>query len=317
MDKDDYTLKVYVRHEKRDILDKLSDLPMTLSTKLSTPVSLDIYASHAQASLGSGKKSTVVNVAKGASIPLYITAPNVNEKHTKHAGQGQYLQGTVTFSKDDLGRKADVYPVRYILNEPAVKKDKSKTNGKKGDGSLAESIAEQKVSWVGKLDPLSDEATKLFDSLKKDEVAHQGQLRLARITAFALERKNLETVDKKAAKEVVDLAAEIQDLIKEDDLLLFYGTKYDSRVEAADIKKDMEKNRNILIEALGKKGMAQCALGNLEEATEILFKLLKFTDITDSKIVAFAVVHAEQMQHYARAINWFKANWRPNPTRLS
>ena len=107
-------------------------------------------------------------------------------------------------------------------------------------------------------------------------------------SAFAIDRKiDLESIDQKIVQEIIDLAVEIQDLIKEEDILLFYGTKFDARPDASDIKKDMEKNRNILIEALAKKGIAQCAQGNTDEATETLFKLLKFTDITDSKVIFF------------------------------
>ena len=107
-------------------------------------------------------------------------------------------------------------------------------------------------------------------------------------SAFAIDRKmDLESIDQKVVQEIIDLAGEIQELIKEEDILLFYGTKFDARPDASDIKKDMEKNRNILIEALAKKGIAQCAQGNTDEATETLFKLLKFTDITDSKVIFF------------------------------
>ena len=109
-------------------------------------------------------------------------------------------------------------------------------------------------------------------------------------SAFAIDRKvDLEGIDQKIIQEIIELAVEIQGLIKEEDILLFYGTKFDARPDASDIKKDMEKNRNILIEALAKKGIAQCAQGNTDEATETLFKLLKFTDITDSKVIFFLV----------------------------
>ena len=63
------------------------------------------------------------------------------------------------------------------------------------------------------------------------------------ISAFAIDRKvDLESIDKKIAEQIVDLANEIQDLIKEDEILLFYGTKYDARQDASEIKKDMEKS---------------------------------------------------------------------------
>ena len=155
---------------------------MTISFKLSSPVSLDSYSSFTQASL-SGKKSSNINVNKGATVPVYLSASNISEKHTKHAVLGQYLSGTVTFSKDEFGKKADVYPLRYILNE-APKKDKNKSNNNKKNENpgFKESLAEQKSSWVAKMDPYSDESVQLYESLKEEGVVNQASLRLAKIS---------------------------------------------------------------------------------------------------------------------------------------
>lgn len=316
-DKDDYSIKVFIRHDKKEMLDKMVDLPMTIASKLSSPLTVDIYGSQNQAMI-SGKKCSNLNINKGASVPIFLTAPSVNEKYTKHAGVGQYLQGSITFAKDEAGKKSDVYTIRYVLNETA-KKDKNKNSGssKKKEENFNEAMAEQKINWIGKLEPNSDEALKLFEALKKDEIANQAQLRLARISAFAIDRKvDLESIDKNVMKQVIELADEIQDLIKEEEILLFYGTKFDARPDAGDIKKDMEKNRNILIESLAKKGIALCAQGNIDEATETLFKLLKFTDITDSKVIMFAIVHAEQLQHNARAIKLIQNQLETKPNSI-
>jgi hypothetical protein len=67
------------------------------------------------------------------------------------------------------------------LNETA-KKDKNKNSGKKADANFNESMAEQKINWIGKLEPNSEEALTMFEALKKDEIANQAQLRLARIS---------------------------------------------------------------------------------------------------------------------------------------
>ena len=115
-----------------------------------------------------------------------MTTPNINEKYTKHAGMGQYLQGSVSFVKDEFGKKADTYSIKYVLNENA-KKDKNKSSSKKDTPSFAESMAEQKINWIGKMDPNSDEGTKMFEELKKDEAANQAQLRLARISGNLIE----------------------------------------------------------------------------------------------------------------------------------
>ena len=40
-----------------------------------------------------GKKCSSLTIQQGFTTPIYMTSPNVNEKYTKHAGIGQYLQG--------------------------------------------------------------------------------------------------------------------------------------------------------------------------------------------------------------------------------
>ena len=105
--KDDHVLKVYVRHERRDLLDSLQDLPMTISFKLSSPISLDCYNSFTQASIF-GKKSSTISVPKGSTVPIYLASANVSDKYTKHAALGQFLSGTITFTKDELGKKMTI-----------------------------------------------------------------------------------------------------------------------------------------------------------------------------------------------------------------
>lgn len=83
-------LKAYVRHDHKEILDKLVDLPMTLTSKLASAVNVDVFGSLSQACTGA-KKLTGMNVPKGSSVPVFLIAPVVNDKHLKHATVGHYL----------------------------------------------------------------------------------------------------------------------------------------------------------------------------------------------------------------------------------
>ena len=100
--KDEYTLRAHVRHEKREVLEKMMDLPLALGVKLSSAVSLDYYTSFAQASTG-GKKASSLTLHPNKTLPIFITAPSWNDKHVKGAMVGQYLRGTMTLSKVRLG----------------------------------------------------------------------------------------------------------------------------------------------------------------------------------------------------------------------
>lgn len=77
MEKGDYTLKMHIRHDKKELLDRLIEMPLLLNQKLNTPISLDVYANHSQAIVG-GKKMVAASIPPGHVLPLYI-APMSNE----------------------------------------------------------------------------------------------------------------------------------------------------------------------------------------------------------------------------------------------
>lgn len=68
---------MHVRHEKRELLDRLTEMPMLLTQKLGTQVNLDIYASQSQALVG-GKKMVSASIPPGHTMPFYIS-PLSNE----------------------------------------------------------------------------------------------------------------------------------------------------------------------------------------------------------------------------------------------
>lgn len=77
IEKGDYILKMQVRHEKRELLERLTEMPILLTQKLSSQITLDVYASQSQAIIG-GKKMVAASIPPGHILPLYI-APLTNE----------------------------------------------------------------------------------------------------------------------------------------------------------------------------------------------------------------------------------------------
>lgn len=71
---------MHVRHDKKDLLEKLSDLPMLISQKLSTPISLDVYAHLSQALVNGKKMGSILLYPDGCIMPIYI-APLNNERY--------------------------------------------------------------------------------------------------------------------------------------------------------------------------------------------------------------------------------------------
>ena len=68
-----------IRHEKRDILERVRDIGILLFRKLPAAISLDIYTSWANA-LSNGKKMPAsLSLVKGGITPLFVT-PLPDEK---------------------------------------------------------------------------------------------------------------------------------------------------------------------------------------------------------------------------------------------
>jgi tripeptidyl-peptidase-2 len=74
---------------------------------------------------------------------------------SKGATLGSYLQGTITFCKDEIGKKVDVYTFKFVLSEPAKK---SVNQNNKVDKELTtkwheykKAMRDLKCSWLAKL----------------------------------------------------------------------------------------------------------------------------------------------------------------------
>lgn len=78
LNKGEYTIKVQIRHEKKDLLEKVNEATLTVNFKLSSSVSLDIFSSYKAALLGE-KKITSLTVPASRSVPFYV-APLSTEK---------------------------------------------------------------------------------------------------------------------------------------------------------------------------------------------------------------------------------------------
>ena len=276
LEKGDYIAKVNIRQEKKELVERFTDTPLLVSSKLSSPVSLDVYSNHPSAQSG-GKKITSTTLQPGTITPIYI-APAVLEKYCKGANLGQYLQGTALFASDEIGKKVDVYPFKYILPDAGKKKDKSKDKDKKKEDIEAykEALRDCKISWLSKLGDKS-----LYDELMKAG-EHVLQVHIAMLNFL----QNAES-DAKSWKAILEEAEAAIKCVEQKGLLAWLGMKSDTSDNASELKKDMEKMKNNLVEALAAKGEALLELGDKEKESDLLTvytDLAKYIDVTDNKV---------------------------------
>lgn len=76
--KGEYTIRVQVRHEKKELLEKVNEATLTVALKLSNPLNLEVFGTYKSALLND-KKITSCTVPALRQLPFYI-APLSNEK---------------------------------------------------------------------------------------------------------------------------------------------------------------------------------------------------------------------------------------------
>lgn len=74
----DYVIRLQVRHEKKDLLEKVNEATLLATFKLANSFSLDMYTSYRAAILGE-KKLTACIISSAKTVPIYV-APLSNDK---------------------------------------------------------------------------------------------------------------------------------------------------------------------------------------------------------------------------------------------
>jgi len=314
LEKGDYVVRLHVRHERSDLLEKLTDLPLTVMTRLSQEVKVDIFSSF-NALVTGGKKASSVTLSQGAIHPLYLAAPSLTDKNLKSLGlsAGQALIGTLSFAKDEQVRKADSYPLRVVITELPCKKRTTNTSvdekkESKSYNDYTEAVRDLQTAWIPKLD--SESSEKVYQDVLGSHPDHLAA-QLSRLQALDAGKAEghwimgdrpsiIGGAANRAA--VIDLAKSIIAAVDTPLLLAFYGTKTDTRSDANKIKTQMDKQRNILLESLSRQGTALCAdlltiptaersQEAIETVDQVAMDILKFVEPTDSKVNGFFSVY--------------------------
>ncbi|KAI5645058.1 tripeptidyl peptidase II domain-containing protein [Phthorimaea operculella] len=301
LEKGDYTLRLNVRHENKSLLEKLQELPVIIQQRLPTPISVDVYCSQPQAITG-GKKFSSASLSSGTLLPLYFTsvpADKVGSRSTLTIGHT--LSGTVTFAKDELGRKVDTYGLQYVICEPPKRnnnnKDKDKT---KPHDDYMEAVKEFTTNWLSKLD--GDKLEQTYEEMVEKFPGYLGA-HIAYLHALdsPTDAKKLPHADIEPdvttawCEQLITISEKVIKQIDQEKLLAYLGMKNDTRSDASKIKQEQEKQKGYLIDALCRKGTALCRLRALAQSNSAKEKisdalqnnlndLLKFTDLTDTKV---------------------------------
>lgn len=99
IEKGDYIVKLFIRHDSIETLEKQKDISLYVRHTISGSLSQDIYLTHNSVIKSSGKKSGSERLLKNNEITYYInTIPD--DKLPKGAANGHFLSGDLSFFKD-------------------------------------------------------------------------------------------------------------------------------------------------------------------------------------------------------------------------
>lgn len=318
LDKGDYVIRLQVRHEKKELLEKVNEIVLHASFKLASALNLDIYKSFNNAVIGNNKKIMSLPMVASTTKSIYI-APITAEKVTKNAiPQSSWFEGQIIFAKDELGRKVDTHNFQYILTEgPAIKKPNGGTpkEAKSKSDEYKEGLRDYQCQMIAKME--SDDAENLYKEvlvsnpgfvgahlamIQSIETPTGSELKNQLPNAFIRQLKepgtDVEDLKSKLVK-IWKLSALIIEGINTDALLSFYGLKSDNRTDAAKIKQQMDKQKQQLLEAYVKKAVVLGKLAlineqqqttsevpNADELDNLMTEVMKFVDFNDSKVNA-------------------------------
>ncbi|XP_036331193.1 tripeptidyl-peptidase 2 [Rhagoletis pomonella] len=142
-EKGEYTIKLQIRHEKRDLLEKVSEANMVALFRFANAITLDFY-DHFNNCLVGRRKFTSCIVKDNPPKVLYV-APLPQEKLTKAnlPASSAWLGGTITFAKDEAVRRIDAHEFTYLLNPP---EKKNGNGGNSGSGSGTANASKSKTN---------------------------------------------------------------------------------------------------------------------------------------------------------------------------
>tara|TARA_Y100001934_G_scaffold270920_1_gene356603 strand:+ start:1851 stop:5675 length:3825 start_codon:yes stop_codon:yes gene_type:complete len=262
LSKGTYTVRVHTRHDDTRMLERLKNLPIHLSRRLSKPVSLSFKASGSAASTG-GKSFSHTTLTKGASARMYVAAP-ARSSLPKGAKPGDVLRGSLGFGKEQsnllgAGKRPGGFRISYRVppaTNPTKPSSSPSTSSKKKKSDEEQTNEAARDFMVARL-------AKYYSSKGKAEFDRIAAGILKRwpdhlpVLIHQLKRLDQDSTRKKHLLEIMAAADKVIAKFDTKAMREHYGANLDSEdVEAAEIRKKMDKDKAILADALYRKGRA-------------------------------------------------------------
>jgi tripeptidyl-peptidase-2 len=282
LSKGDYTLLLHIRHNNLSFLEKLKKAVLLLERNLDDKSSIKLnFSSHIDGVITGADPFGSVQLAAGESRPFYVVAPS-DDKIPKDATLGSYLLGEMSYGQVSIGNKGGnggaACPAKSTISffVPPPPKEAEKPKEKEDDvkksvsEALDEEVRDAKIKVLSSL-PLStkeerEEWEKFSDSLKAEYAKHLQLMVEILNKVFASHGKGEE---KFSDTKVIEAADDVIRLVDTGDLARHFSMKCEAEdANAAKARKEMDKQRDALADALYKKGLALIQLEDDQDTPE-------------------------------------------------
>jgi tripeptidyl-peptidase II len=279
------TIRLQIRHDSPAMLEKLKDVTIWIERKLDKEISLAAYTTKEAMMSGTNAFRKRV-LRKGTSTSIYFADPPAS-KLPKQCNPGDILFGTATYENGENslpgdGKRPGGFAVTYVVGPKPPKNSTEATTPEVPDErtveeKMAEAVRDIKVGQLGKLTDKEKEAGKydaLYTALATEYPGHLPLLLAA----------------------IVEAADKIIKEISQDELAKHFGLNHDKEdPKAVKERKEMDKKKTSLIEALARKARA---FGDIPENgadfDSTLKELQKWIDIDSNKKYAVLVLAREK-----------------------
>ncbi|KAG0233916.1 subtilase family-domain-containing protein [Mortierella sp. GBAus27b] len=299
--KGDYNLRLQIRHESEETLEKLRHLPGLFDFHLSKPQTLEVSGHWPDALVG--KKHPFSSVLeRGKTKPAFVISAS---EHPKNAKPGDFLVGEWKwgFPKLDgtsLSRVVYAIPPEQIpIKEDTVELEEEVNVTRQ----LAEQVRDAQVAWLKKSGTAykTDKDKEAAAAARKEliaqmEAAGHGKhlpFLLAQLdVALALSDDAAEAHKNDRWTEVLAVAEKITKVIDEAALAQYFGLKLPTvhgkaEAEQKKVKKEKDEAKSALVAAL--RARSQALVGLKQDSTEAFNHLSQWsegTGVTDWKSVS-------------------------------
>ena len=309
-----HTLVVWIRSTQQSHLAAAKNMVLYLDRSLSSPLSIGVFADRSAADAGGPRFSSEM-LQVGQILPIYVAAPKSSQLPAAF-GDGDLLLGSISYAKasssqEGAGKRPGGYPL--VVTGKKKSSGSSGATGAPKKNALAEQILDLKVNH---LKSLSEKDQKAFDEISA-EILKQKPNYMPVLVA-RLHRMDHEAKRKERLADVVAAADAVIAQVDAEALATHFGTNLGTGSEAQKLRAKLTKQRDILIDALYRKGRA---LGYME-LPEVLEKhpitdqdahnkafednfaeLAKWVDTRDPKYALLHIRKERRQQRYGKALS--------------